>query len=50
MNEQLDSLYEELVHLDEMAGQLDPETNANIEARRVAVKQQILEIENNHKS
>lgn len=41
----LRSLYEQLIHLDEIAGQLDPETNARIEQQRVALKQQIREIE-----
>ena len=43
----LHSLYEELIHLDEIAGELDPETNARIDRRRVALKQQILDLENN---
>lgn len=44
-NMDLHSLYEQLIHLDEIAGQLDPETNARIERQRVALKQQIREIE-----
>lgn len=37
-------LMEELIHLDEIAGMLDPESNDKIQARRVALKQQILEL------
>ena len=37
-------LMEELIHLDEIAGTLDPESNDKIQARRVALKQQILEL------
>lgn len=34
MQDTLDSLYEELIHLDEVAGELDPESNARINERR----------------
>lgn len=39
------SLYEELIHLDEIAGELDPESNAKIDARRAELKKQIEQIE-----
>jgi hypothetical protein len=37
----LNDLMEELIYLDEIAGELDPETNARIDAERVALKQRI---------
>jgi ABC-type dipeptide/oligopeptide/nickel transport system ATPase subunit len=39
--ERINSLYEQIIHLDEIAGQLDTETNARIDAERVALKQRI---------
>jgi hypothetical protein len=39
--ERINSLYEQIIHLDEIAGQLDPETNARIDAERVVLKQRI---------
>ena len=44
--DKINDLYEQLIHLDEIAGQLDPETNARIDAQRVALRQQILHLEN----
>jgi ABC-type phosphate transport system ATPase subunit len=41
----INSLYEELIYLDEIAGELDPESNARIDARRKELKQQILALE-----
>ena len=38
----INSLYEEIVYLDEIAGQLDPESNARTDTQRVALKQRIL--------
>lgn len=45
MDETLAALYEELIHLDEIAGELDPETNAKIDARRTELKREINEVE-----
>ena len=39
--ERINDLYERIINLDEIAGQLDPETNARIDAERVALKQRI---------
>ena len=39
--ERIISLYEQIIYLDEIAGELDPETNARIDAKRVALKQRI---------
>ena len=47
MSEKLASLYEELIMLDEIAGELDPDTNARIDAKRIELKKQILEMEGN---
>lgn len=41
MQERVNQLIEECIYLDEIAGQLDPETNARVDARRVAIKQQV---------
>ena len=41
----LDVLYNELVHLDEIAGELDEETNAKIDQQRWALYKQIQELE-----
>ena len=40
-SERVNALYEQIIHLDEIAGELDPESNARIDAERVALKQQI---------
>ena len=37
----INSLYEQIIYLDEIAGQLDPESNARTDAQRVALKQRI---------
>ena len=39
--ERITNLYEQIIYLDEIAGELDPETNARIDAERVALKQRI---------
>ena len=39
--ERINSLYEQIIYLDEIAGEMDPETNARVDAKRVALKQQI---------
>ena len=39
--ERINNLYEQIIHLDEIAGELDPDTNARIDAERVALKQRI---------
>ena len=39
--ELINSLYEQIIYLDEIAGELDPETNARVDAERVALKQRI---------
>lgn len=39
--ERINDFYEQIIYLDEIAGQLDPETNAQIDAQRVALKQRI---------
>jgi hypothetical protein len=41
----LDVLYNELVHLDEIAGELDEETNAVIDRQRWKIYKQIQELE-----
>ncbi len=41
----LDVLYNELVHLDEIAGELDEETNAAIDKQRWKLYKQIQELE-----
>lgn len=45
MNAKLDSLYEQLINLDEIAGELDDESNAKIDARRAEIKQEIKRLE-----
>jgi hypothetical protein len=40
----IESLYEELIHLDEIAGELDPETNRNTDLRRAQIKQKLIEL------
>ena len=39
--ERINSLYEQIIYLDEIAGELDPKTNARIDAERVALKQRV---------
>lgn len=41
----INALYEELIYLDEIAGELDPESNARIDIRRKELKQQIIDLE-----
>ena len=45
MQEEINNLYEELIYLDEIAGELDPESNAKIDARRAEIKQEIKELQ-----
>lgn len=45
MQENINSLYEELIHLDEIAGELDPESNRKIDARRGEIMAKIKELE-----
>jgi hypothetical protein len=40
-----DYLYEELIYLDEIAGELDEESNVKIDARRKEILAEIREIE-----
>ena len=40
--ERINDLYEQIIYLDEIAGELDPDTNARTDAQRVALKQRIL--------
>ena len=44
MEATLDALHEELIYLDEIAGELDPESNAKIEARRAELIKEINEV------
>lgn len=46
----IDNLYEELIGLDEIAGELDDETNRRIDARRAELVRQIKEIEEHNAS
>lgn len=41
----LDVLYNELIHLDEIAGELDEESNARIDEQRQKLAEQIRELE-----
>ena len=45
MREKLDGLYEELIMLDEIAGELDDESNVRVDARRAELKQEIKKLE-----
>lgn len=45
----INSLVEELILLDEIAGELSDEDNARVDARRVALKQQIQELQKDPK-
>jgi len=38
----IDSLYEELIYLNEIAGELDDESNAKIDARRDEIKKELI--------
>lgn len=44
VEQQLDALFEELILLDEVAGQLSPADNARIDQRRREVREQINEL------
>lgn len=44
MQDQINDLYEQLVYLDEIAGQLDPETNAKTDAQRAEILKEINEL------
>jgi ABC-type phosphate transport system ATPase subunit len=41
MSETVQALYEQLIHLDEIAGELDPESNRKIDEQRASLVQQI---------
>lgn len=45
MEDTLNNLYEELIYLDEIAGELDPESNAKTDARRQTLIREIKELE-----
>jgi ABC-type phosphate transport system ATPase subunit len=45
MQEAINELMEELIYLDEIAGELDPESNAKIDQRRNEIKAEIKEIQ-----
>ena len=45
MEDTLNNLYEELIYLDEIAGELDPESNAKIDLRRRELVKEIRECE-----
>jgi hypothetical protein len=45
MQDEINMLYEELIYLDEIAGELDAEANAKIDQRRAEIKAEIKEIE-----
>lgn len=40
----IESLYEELIHLDEIAGELDAESNRKIDTRRTQIKQELRDL------
>jgi hypothetical protein len=44
MQDAINDLMEELIYLDEIAGELDTESNAEINRRRNEIKQEIAEI------
>lgn len=46
MTDTIDNLYEEMIYLCEVRGELDPESNAKIEARIQAINAEIKELEN----
>lgn len=45
MDPKIVSLMEELIMLDEIAGELDPESNARIDEQRKELKRKIIELE-----
>jgi len=45
MNSKLADLFEQLIMLDEIAGELDPDTNARIDSQRATLAKQIKELE-----
>jgi hypothetical protein len=45
MSDTLDALYEESIYLCEVRGELDPESNARIEARLAEIRKEIKELE-----
>ena len=45
MDPKIVSLIEELIMLDEIAGELDPESNARIDQQRKELKAKIIELE-----
>jgi hypothetical protein len=40
----IESLYEELINLGEIAGELDPESNRQIDKRRAQIKQELIDL------
>lgn len=42
----LDALFEELIMLDEIAGELDPNTNARVDERRREIRNEIQRLRN----
>ena len=46
MTDTINNLYEEMIYLCEVRGELDPESNAKIEARIAAINAEIKELEN----
>lgn len=50
MNSKLHGMYEQLIMLDEIAGELDPESNARIDAQRRELKGRILALEEDYYS
>lgn len=40
----IENLYEELISLDEIAGELSPEANALTDLRRAQIKQELIEL------
>ena len=45
MQDAINDLMEELIYLDEIAGELDAESNAEIDRRRAEIKSEIAEIQ-----
>jgi hypothetical protein len=46
MQDEINAIYEELIYLDEIAGELDPSSNAKIEARRSQLIEELRILEN----
>ena len=46
MEDTINNLYEEMIYLCEVRGELDPESNAKIEARISAINAEIKELKN----